>query len=46
MINLDIKKLEKKRDYLILNEDNITIGFSTAEENRSFNRNIEEGIKE
>ena len=46
MINLDIKKLEKKRDYLILNEDNIIIGFSTAEENRSFNRNTEEGIKE
>lgn len=46
MINLDIKNLEKKRDYLVLNEGNITIGFSTAEENRSFNRNTEEGIKE
>ncbi|MGL4847975.1 MAG: peptidoglycan editing factor PgeF [Clostridium sp.] len=45
MINLRIEDLERKKDCLILKKGNIIIGFSTAEEERSFNRNTEEGIE-
>ncbi|MGL5647558.1 MAG: polyphenol oxidase family protein [Clostridium sp.] len=43
MINLRFEDLERKNDCLILEDGNIIIGFSTAEENRSFNRNTDEG---
>lgn len=45
MINLKIEDLKKINDYLVLEDENIIIGFSTAEKNRSFNRNTEEGIE-
>ncbi|MGL4875703.1 MAG: peptidoglycan editing factor PgeF [Clostridium sp.] len=44
MINLKIADLERKKDCLVLRKDNIIMGFSTAEEERSFNRNTETGI--
>lgn len=45
MNKLTLKDFIKKEDYLIYKNGNFNIVFSTAENNRSFNRNTEEGIK-
>ncbi|GAB6169978.1 peptidoglycan editing factor PgeF [Clostridium carnis] len=45
MKRLTIKDLKRKRDYLMLELDNINVIFSTAEEGRSFNRNVESGVE-
>ncbi|WP_297631792.1 peptidoglycan editing factor PgeF [uncultured Clostridium sp.] len=44
MINLTLKNLKKKDDYLVLEDGNIIVAFSTAENGRSFNRNTKEGL--
>ncbi|MBW6409813.1 peptidoglycan editing factor PgeF [Clostridium weizhouense] len=47
MNNIDYKKLEKKDGFIIIKINNIAkIIFSTAENERSFNRNTKEGINE
>lgn len=45
MNKLTIKDFSVKEDYLIYKEDKLRIVFSTAENNRSFNRNTEYGIE-
>lgn len=45
MNKLTIKDFNVKEDYLIYKQDKFNIVFTTAENNRSFNRNTEEGIK-
>jgi polyphenol oxidase len=45
MNKLALKDFIKKEDYLIYKKGNFNIVFSTAENNRSFNRNTEDGIK-
>lgn len=45
MKKLTINDFIVKEDYLIYNKDKINIVFSTAKNNRSFNRNTEEGMK-
>lgn len=45
MKKLTINDFIVKEDYLIYNKDEINIVFSTAKNNRSFNRNTDEGIK-
>lgn len=44
MNSIHIENFERKRDLLVLDNDKSEVVFSTAEENRSFNRNTEEGI--
>jgi YfiH family protein len=43
---LDLKLINKKDDFLIIDNEKFQIVFTNAEKNRSFNRNTEEGIKE
>lgn len=43
MKKIEIDKLKKFKDFLIIEEDKINIVFSTAKNNRSFNRNNCEG---
>lgn len=45
MIKLDKNQLERRKDFLVINNGNAEVVFSTAENNRSYNRNTEEGIK-
>lgn len=45
MKRIDLNKLKVFKDFLIIEGDYINIVFSTAKENRSFNRNTEEGQK-
>lgn len=45
MNKLTLKDFIKKEDYLVYKKDNFNIVFSNAENNRSFNRNTEEGIR-
>lgn len=45
MKRIDLNKLKVFKDFLIIEGDNIDIVFSTAKEDRSFNRNTEEGQK-
>lgn len=43
-MNIIIKEsLNKKKDFLVLNNDKSKVVFSTASDNRSFNRNTDEG---
>lgn len=44
MVNLSICDFEKRKDFLIYNLGKITLAFSTAEKDRSFNRNTSYGI--
>ncbi len=43
---LDLKLLNKKEDFIIIEDEKIEIVFTNAEKNRSFNRNTEEGVEE
>jgi len=43
---LDFKLLKKKDDFIIIDSEKSQIVFTNAVKERSFNRNIEEGIKE
>lgn len=45
MNRLDIEKIEKFKDYLVIDKKDISVVFSTAENNRSFNRSTEDGVK-
>lgn len=45
MKKLNLNDFKVKEDFLILDIENICVCFSTAEKNRSFNRNIDLGIK-
>lgn len=45
MNSIHIDNFERKKDFLVLNNNKSKIIFSTAEGNRSFNRNTEEGIR-
>ena len=45
MKKLNLNDFKVKEDFLILDIENIYVCFSTAEKNRSFNRNIDLGIK-
>lgn len=45
MIDLKIDDFKRKKDFLVYEMKNITIAFSTAESDRSFNRNTDYGIK-
>ncbi|WP_300383167.1 peptidoglycan editing factor PgeF [Clostridium sp.] len=45
MNELTLKDFTENKDYLVYEKENFNIVFSTAENNRSFNRNIEDGIK-
>ncbi|KLE16391.1 peptidoglycan editing factor PgeF [Clostridium sp. C8] len=44
MVNLSICDFEKRKDFLTYNLGKITLAFSTAEKDRSFNRNTSYGI--
>lgn len=46
MNKLSLKDLKKVEDFLVIENEKIKVVFSTAEENRSFNRNTQEGISE
>ena len=46
MNKLDFKLLKKKDDFIIIDSEKYQIVFTNAVKERSFNRNIEEGIKE
>ena len=46
MNKLDFKLLKKKDDFIIIDSEKSQIVFTNAVKERSFNRNIEEGIKE
>jgi len=43
---IELKELKKYKDFLVIENEKTKIIFSTAEKDRSFNRNTEEGIKE
>ncbi|SCJ49863.1 Laccase domain protein yfiH [uncultured Clostridium sp.] len=45
MKKIDRENLKTFKDFLLIEGDNINIVFSTAEYNRSFNRNNDEGLK-
>lgn len=44
MNSIHIENFERKRDFLVLDNEKSEVVFSTAEDNRSFNRNTKEGI--
>ena len=44
MINLSVRDFKLKKDFLVYDLGKIELVFSTAEEDRSFNRNTEYGI--
>lgn len=46
MNTLELKDLEIKDDFTIIEDKNFEIVFTNAEKGRSFNRNTEEGIRE
>ncbi|EMU54205.1 peptidoglycan editing factor PgeF [Clostridium butyricum] len=43
---LSLNVMEKEEDFLKIEQDNFTVVFTNAENERSFNRNTESGIKE
>lgn len=45
MKKLNLNDIKINNDFLIINIENIKLCFSTAEKNRSFNRNIELGVE-
>lgn len=45
MNSIHIENFERKKDFLILDNDKSRIIFSTAENDRSFNRNTKEGLE-
>lgn len=44
MNKLELNKLEKKKDFLEICEENYKVVFTNAESGRSFNRNTEDGV--
>lgn len=46
MNKLNLKELEVKDDFMIIDNNKFKIVFTNAEKGRSFNRNTEEGLKE
>ncbi|MEG0238064.1 MAG: peptidoglycan editing factor PgeF [Clostridium sp.] len=42
---LNKEQLNLNNDFLVLNKDKYTVGFSTAVNDRSFNRNTEDGVR-
>lgn len=46
MNKLDLKLINKREDFLIIDNKKFQVVFTNAEKNRSFNRNTEEGRKE
>lgn len=45
MNKIKVENMERYKDYLVIENENTKVIFSTAEENKSFNRHTEEGIK-
>lgn len=45
MKRLNLNDIKVNKDFLMVNIENINIGFSTAKEDRSFNRHIDSGVK-
>ena len=45
MNKLNITDFKKVKDYLIIENERSKVVFSTAEENRSFNRHTDDGIE-
>lgn len=45
MNNLNIKNLKRFKDYLVIENEKSKVVFSTAEENRSFNRHTDDGVE-
>lgn len=45
MKKLNLNDIKINNDFLMINIENINLCFSTAEKNRSFNRNIESGVE-
>lgn len=46
MIKLKAKSLNRYKDYLVMDNNKTKVVFSTAEEEKNFNRNTDEGCKE
>ncbi|PRR84120.1 peptidoglycan editing factor PgeF [Clostridium vincentii] len=46
MIKLKANSLNRYKDYLVMDNNEIKVVFSTAEEEKNFNRNTDEGCKE
>lgn len=46
MNKLDLKSLNKKEDFIFINESNFEVVFTNAEKRRSFNRSTEDGVNE
>ena len=45
MNNLNINNLKRFKDYLVIENEKSKVVFSTAEENRSFNRHTDDGVE-